>query len=179
MSVLVFIEQRDGKVRSASREALGAAIAVAGALGGEVVGVCPAAADPALAGLGDAGADRVLLATHPAFARYDAAGYASAVVQAVESVKPKLVLFPASAMGRDLAPRVAARLDVGLAADCTALTAEGGTLTAKRPVYAGKAIQKVRFPKTPAIASLRPKVFSPVEGAHELVRVLREEAKLL
>ena len=165
MSVLVFIEQRDGKVRSVSREALGAAIALAGTLGGEVVGVCPAAADPGLAGLGDAGADRVLLATHPAFARYDAAGYASAVVLAVESVKPKLVLFPASAMGRDLAPRVAARLDVGLAADCTALTAEGGTLTAKRPVYAGKAIQKVRFPKTPAIASLRPKVFSPVQGA--------------
>jgi electron transfer flavoprotein alpha subunit len=67
-------------------------------------------------------------------------------------------------MGRDLAPRVAARLGVGLAADCTAIEAEGGKLVATRPVYAGKAVQKVAFPKTPAIVSLRPKVFAALAG---------------
>src|SRR5262249_46968285 len=46
--------------------------------------------------------------------------------------------------------------------DCTALAVEGGRLIATRPVFAGKAIQKVTFPKTPAIASLRPKIFAPV-----------------
>ncbi len=165
MSILVFIEQRDGQVRSVCREALGEATRLAAALGGPVVGVCAAASDPGLAALGEAGAEKVLLAASPAFAGYDAAGYARAVVAAVEAVKPAAVLFSASAMGRDLAPRVAARLGAGLATDCVALAAEGGRLTARRPVYAGKALQKVAFPKALALVSLRPKVFAPVTQA--------------
>ena len=164
MAILVFVEQRNGSVRAVSREALGEASRLAQAHGGPVVGVCCAAADPGLAALGGAGANEVLLATHEAFARYDAAGYARAVVAAVELVKPQLVLFSASAMGRDLAPRVAARLGVGIAADCTALALENGRLVATRPVYAGKAIQKVAFPRAPGLASLRPKVFAPIAG---------------
>jgi electron transfer flavoprotein alpha subunit len=162
MSILVFIEQRDGRVRAVSREALGEATRLAVTLGGPVVGVCPAAADPGLTALGEAGAERVLLAAHPAFAAYDAAGYARVVAAAAETLKPALVLFGASTMGRDLAPRVAARLGAGLASDCTALTVEGGRLVASRPVFAGKALQKVAFPRTPALATLRPKVFTPV-----------------
>jgi electron transfer flavoprotein alpha subunit len=171
MSVLVFVEQRDGKVRPVAREVLGEATRIASAFGGEVVGVCAAAADPGLAALGDAGADRLLLASDPAFARYDADGYAAAVARAAEAVKPQVVLFAASAMGRDLAPRVAARLGAGLASDCVGLAVEGGALVASRPVFAGKAVQKVRFPRTPAIASLRPKVFAPVAGAGRAGRV--------
>jgi electron transfer flavoprotein alpha subunit len=161
MAILVFIEQRDGRVRSVAREALGEAVRLAATLGGPVVGVCAAAADPGLAALGEAGASEILLATHEAFRYYEPAGYARAVVAAVGRVKPSVVLFPASSMGRDLAPRVAARLGVGLATDCTALAVEGGRLVANRPVYAGKAIQRVAFAAVPAVASLRPKVFAP------------------
>ena len=163
--VLVFIEQRGAQVRAVSREALGEASRLAKALGGEVVGVCAAPADPGLAALGDAGADRVLLATNAAFARYDGAGFATVVAQAVAAVKPAVVLFAGSSMGRDLAPRVAARLGVGLASDCTAMSTAGGVLTATRPVFAGKAVQRLRFPNSPAMATLRPKVFAPVTGA--------------
>jgi electron transfer flavoprotein alpha subunit len=162
MSVLVFVEQRDGQVRAVSREALGEAVRLAAALGGPVVGVCPAAADPGLAALGEAGADRVLLAAHPDFAHYDPAGYARAVAAAAGALQPAAVLFAASTMGRDLAPRVAARLGAGLATECTALAVEGGRLVASRPVYAGKALQRVTFPQAPALASLRPKAFEPV-----------------
>lgn len=165
MSILVFIEQRDGKVRSVSREALGVAVRLAEGIGGPVVGVCAATADPGLAALGDAGADKVLLATHEAFVRYDASGAVAAVVAAVEAVKPKLLLFPASAMGKDVAPRVAARLGVGLATDCTAIDVDGDRLVASRPVYAGKAVQRVAFPASPAAATLRPKVFPAGAGA--------------
>ena len=174
MSILVFIEQRDGKVRSSSRETLGEATRLAAALGGPVTGVCAAASDPGLASIADAGAQKLLLATHADFARYDAAGYTQAVLAAVEAVKPNVVLFPASAMGKDLAPRVAARLGVGLASDCTALSADGGRLVATRPVFAGKAIQKVAFPLSPAIASLRPKVFAAAasNGAPAAVEAL-------
>jgi electron transfer flavoprotein alpha subunit len=165
MSILVFIEQRDGAVRGIAREALGEATRLAAVLGGPVVGVCAAAADPGLAALGVAGAERVLLATHPAFERYDAAGYASAVVAAIEAVKPEVVLFGSTTMGRDLAPRVAARIGAGLATDCVALAVEGGRLVASRPVFAGKALQKVAFRAKPALLSLRPKAFAALEGA--------------
>jgi electron transfer flavoprotein alpha subunit len=127
--------------------------------------VCAATSDPGLAALGEAGAQQALLATHAEFARYEPAGYAAAVVAAVERTKPALVLFSGSAMGRDLAPRVAAKLGVGLASDCIALSAEGGTLQATRPVYAGKATQSVTFRKSPAMVTLRPKMFAPVETA--------------
>jgi electron transfer flavoprotein alpha subunit len=164
MSVLVWIEQREGQIRGVSREALGEASRLAAFLGGPVVGVCAAAADPGLAGLGEAGAAEVLLATHESFGYYEPRGYSAAAVAAVEKVKPAAMIFPGSAMGRDLAPRVAARLGVGLAADCTALAAEDGRLVATRPVYAGKAIEKVSFPRAPALVSLRPKVFAPKTG---------------
>src|SRR5262249_50721736 len=116
MAILVFVEQRDGSLRSIAREALGeASRLVAAGLPGPVIGVCAAASDPGLAALGDAGASEILLAAQPSFERYDARGYTAAVVAAVEQTKPAVVLFPASSMGRDLAPRVAARLDAGLA----------------------------------------------------------------
>jgi electron transfer flavoprotein alpha subunit len=164
MAVLVFIEQRDGRVRPVAREALGEASRLAAALGGPVVGVCAAAADPGLAALGEAGGSEMLLAVHDGFRTYEPAGYVAAVAAAVEKVKPDVVLLANSAMGRDLAPRVAARLGVGLASDCTSLRVEGGRLLATRPVYAGKAIQTLAFPGRPAIASLRPKVFAPLAG---------------
>ena len=161
MSILVYIEQRDGKIRSVAREALGEAKRLAATLGGPVVGVHCGASDEGLASLGEAGAEKVLSAKHEAFARYEGAGYAAAVAAAVKSVSPKLVIFGASSIGKDLAPRVAALLGVGLAADCTSLDAAGGKLTARRPVMAGKAFERVAFPLEPAMATLRPKVFAP------------------
>ncbi|MBK7367883.1 MAG: electron transfer flavoprotein subunit alpha/FixB family protein [Candidatus Eisenbacteria bacterium] len=164
VSILVFVEQRDGQVRSVSREALGQATALAATFGGPVVAVCCAAADPGLAALGEAGAEQVLFAQHEAFASYDGAGYAAAVAAAIASVNPKVVLFAGSSMGRDLAPRVAAKVDAGLATDCTALVVDGGKLVATRPVYAGKALQKVSFPGAVALATLRPKAFAAPEA---------------
>ena len=161
MSILVFVEQRGGEIRPVSREALGEATRLAGALGGPVIAVCCAQSDPGLAALGEAGAEQVLFAQHEAFATYDGAGYAVAVAAAAQAAGAKVVVFPASAMGKDLAPRVAARLGVGLASDCTALGTDGGKLVATRPVFAGKALQKLAFPKSPALVSLRPKLFAP------------------
>ena len=160
MSILVFIEQRGGQIRPVSREVLGEATRLAASLGGPVVGVCCAAGDPGLAALGEAGAEKVLLASNRSFTEYEGAGYAAAVAAAARQSGAKVVLFSASAIGKDLAPRVAAKLGVGLAADCTALAVDGAKLVATRPVYAGKANLKVSFPSSPAVASLRPKVFS-------------------
>lgn len=161
MSILVYVEMRDGAVRPVTREVLGEAKRLAATLGGPVTAVACATGDVGLAALGEAGADTVLLAQHDAFARHDAAGHAVAVAEAARATGAKVVLFGASSTGKDLAPRVAALLGAGLAADCTALEASGGRLVATRPVMAGKAYEKLAFPLSPALVTLRPKVFAP------------------
>lgn len=160
MSVLVVVEMRDGQVRPVTREVLGEAKRLAAGLGGSVTAVACATGDAGLAALGEVGADTVLLAQDAAFARTDAAAQAVAIAAAAQACGAKVVLFAATAQGKDVAPRVAARLGVGMAADCTALDASGGRLVATRPVMAGKAFEKLAFPLAPAVVTLRPKVFA-------------------
>jgi electron transfer flavoprotein alpha subunit len=166
MSILVVLEQREGELKKTSFEAVAEARRLVGlGFGGDVVAVLPCApgGESHAAEAGAYGASRVLVAARPSFARYAPDGYAAAVVAAAKATSAVAVFFSASALGRDLAPRVAARLGAGLAADCTALEVDGGRLVATRPVYAGKAIQKVAFKTAPALASLRPKVFALTE----------------
>ncbi|MGH9260865.1 MAG: electron transfer flavoprotein subunit alpha/FixB family protein, partial [Acidimicrobiales bacterium] len=75
-------------------------------------------------------------------------------------------VFTASAAGKDLAPRVAAKLGAALAADVTDVTVEGGAIVATRPVYAGKALVRVKLTGRPALLSVRPNVFTPVSRPH-------------
>jgi electron transfer flavoprotein alpha subunit len=166
MAILVFLEQRGGEIKKTSFEAVSEARRLADAgLGGDVIAVLAGApgADAQAAQAGVYGADQVWFAADPAFARYQPEGYAAVVVAAQQKSGAATVLFSAGAMGKDLAPRVAARLGAGLASDCTQFDLEGGRLTATRPVYAGKAIQRVGFRSAIALASLRPKVFPLTE----------------
>jgi len=165
MSVLVFVECRDGHVRGSSLEAVSEArgLADAGSLG-EVIAVVVGHGVESPGSLGSYGADKVWLADKDLFARYQPEGYAESVAQACLRAEPALVLFAASGLGKDLAPRVAARLSAGLASDCTALEWKDGSLLATRPVYAGKATQKVRLATRPAMASLRPRAFTANES---------------
>ncbi len=175
MSILVYIEQREGHVRPVALEALGEGKRLAAALGGPAIAVYCGTADANLASLGEAGADQVLFAKHDAFAHYDGAGYAAAVAAAARACGAKVVLMAASSLGKDLAPRVAALLGVGLASDCTALETGDGKLVARRPVMAGKAFEKLAFPLSPAMATLRPKMFAaapPEAGKQAAVQSL-------
>jgi electron transfer flavoprotein alpha subunit len=81
----------------------------------------------------------------------------------------RAVVFAATATGRDLAPRVAAKLGVGVAADITDLAMDAGAIVVTRPVYAGKALLKVKVAAQPAVLSLRPNVFTPDAGAAAVV----------
>jgi len=166
MAILVVLEGRDGDVKASSFEAVAEARRLAdGGLGGDVIAlVCGAPAIAGAAGRAGAfGADKVLHAAHDSFARYQPDGFAAAVVAAQQATGASHVFFSATAMGKDLAPRVAARLSAGLASDCTALAVDGGRLVATRPVFAGKAIQKVAFTGGVALAGLRPKLFPLTE----------------
>ena len=156
-TIITFAEQRDGRLRRPSLETVSEARRLAAALGGasvETVLVGPAGL---AAELGAVGADKVHVFDLPAYATEP---YARAVAQVVKATGASIVLVPLTAMGRDLAPRVAAKLEAGLASDCVALAIKDGRLEARRPMYAGKAYATVRWEGDVQVASLRPNVFA-------------------
>jgi len=158
--VLVFVEERQGMVKKSSLEALSAARGLADVLKEPVTALLVGSAGPP-AQLGQGGADRAILARHDLLAAYSGEAFASTLVEACARVSPRIVLGAATAMGRDFFPRAAARLRAGLAQDCTEIRiAEGNQLECVRPIYAGKAFARVRPLSVPALATLRPNVFS-------------------
>jgi len=158
--ILVFIEERDGKVKKPSLEALSAARKLADQLKESVTAVRIGSGETPEK-LAAYGADRIINAGHDLLKAYSAEGFSAAVAQAAQKEQPRFILGAASAMGRDFLPRVAAKLGVGLAQDCVELhIADGQQLECLRPIYAGKAYAKVRLLMAPAIATLRPNVFS-------------------
>jgi len=163
--ILVFVEQRDGEIRKASLQAVSEAKRHGGA-GGEVTAVLVGAGiGGAAAGLGAWGAAKVFVADNPALGLYSAEGYTEAVTAAAAKAQPSAIFFAGTAMGRDLAPRVAARLGVGAIADVVKLARDGDGFTARRPVYSGKAFAEVTTAgKRPQVISLRPNVFAAEES---------------
>jgi electron transfer flavoprotein alpha subunit len=160
-AILAVTEQRGGALRKVSREAVWAARQLADQLGGTVDALVLGGpgVDVATADLGGAGADRVLVAADAAFANYAPDGYAATVAERAKAGGYASVVVSATATGKDLAPRIAARLDAPLVSDVTALGVEGGKVTAARPVYAGKAIQRVVIEAQLGVISLRPNTF--------------------
>ncbi len=160
-TILTFAEQRDGKLRRASLETVSEARRLAGALGADVTAVVIGPGSESLAAeLASYGADRVVVFDDAAFSTYATEAWARALAQAITEVKPAVVLVPFTAIGKDLAPRVAARIGAGLASDCVGFEVKGGSLAARRPMYAGKAYGTVEWTGEPRMATLRPNVFS-------------------
>lgn len=167
--VLVFTEIKDGKLKKASREALSIGRKLAEAAGGDLVAFASDAA--AAEEAGRYGAKKVYVAAVPA---YTTEAYTAAVVQVVKDVQPAVLLFAGTSNGRDLAPRVAARVNAGVASDVDRLEWTDGKLRARRPVYSGKVFATVDVTGTPAIATTRPNAFALEEaggGAAEVVNV--------
>jgi electron transfer flavoprotein alpha subunit len=158
--ILVFIEEREGKIKKTSLEALSAARKLADTLQESVVALRIGTGEPS-ANLAQYGADKIVNAQHEMLSSYSTEGYCAAVAQVAQKLQPRYLLGTASAMGRDLLPRVAAKLGVGLAQDCIEIrVVDGQQLECVRPIYAGKAYARVRLQMLPAMATLRPNVFS-------------------
>ena len=159
-TILTFAEQRDGKLRRASLEVVSEARRLAGPLGAAVTAVVVGPGSEGLAGeLASYGADRAIVFDDAAFGTYATEAWARAVAQAIADTRASVVLVPFTALGKDLAPRVAAKVGAGLASDCVSFELRDGKLTARRPVYAGKAYATVEWAGEPRVATLRPNVF--------------------
>ena len=164
-NVLVFAERREGALKRASLQALSAARSAAETLGGDVaVLALGSGAGEHAAELGKHGADRLLVAEAAWLDMYAPEAYAATIAAAAGDAEAGLILVPATSMGKDLAPRVAAILKTGMLSDITGLeTNADGTMRCTRPVFSGKAMATVAMPTArPCVASLRPNVF-PVQ----------------
>jgi len=152
--VLVVAEHRDGKLKKSTFELLGAASAAGNETHAVLLGdgVTDLAKE-----LGQYGASKVHVVQNPALKLYTAEAYAKVVAEITKSVGADILLASHTPTGRDFMPKVAAILNVGMAADCTQLTFDGNKIKVRRPVYSGKATAEVEFVGSgPQLATVRP-----------------------
>jgi electron transfer flavoprotein alpha subunit len=160
--VMTIAEQRDGEIRKISYELVSEGRRMADSLGQGVTALLLGAdVKEKASSLGHYGADKVLVADDPRLKTYTTDAYVSVIAELVKANDPAILLLGASVEGKDLAARLSARLEAGMAQDCTAFSLEDGNLVAIRPIYASKAYAKVTYSdSTPQIATARPNVLS-------------------
>ena len=161
MKVLAFAEQREGKLKKSAYEVTQAARKIADQLGAELVTlVIGDKVDGIASQLSMYGAKRVVVAQDARLHFYSTTAYAKIACEVAKRERATMLFLPASQMGKDMAPRLAAKLDAGIAADCVALKIENGDIVGTRPVYAGKALVDVKVTSPIKIFTLRPNVFT-------------------
>lgn len=142
----------EGNVRPLGWEVLTAARQIAEATGGEVTGLLLGSGIAEVARTwGSAGPNRLLIGDDPKLAGLTPGAGAAALQQAIAVVNPAVVLIPGTTAGRDYAPIVAARLGVGLAADCLEFSIDDGGISTLRPVLGGRALSRIHFDRDQTI----------------------------
>jgi electron transfer flavoprotein alpha subunit len=158
--VWIVADQRDGEIRKITYELVSEGRRLADALGQELtVLLLGSNVKDKAAELGQYGADKVMVADDPRLAVYTTDAYVSVIAELAKANDPAILLLGASVQGKDLSARLSAKLNVGMAQDCTAFSIEDGNLIAIRPIYAGKAYAKLTFENSwPQMATARPNV---------------------
>lgn len=158
--VLVFGEVREDELRNVSLEALSAAKSFANEIVGVLVGKDVKRFSEELI---QHGADRVVVAEHPNLATFTPEGYKQALLQVIEQENPDGVVLGHTSIGRDVAPRVAAKLQAGLVSDVTKIEVADGEVQFTRPIYAGKAFEKRVVREGLTLVTIRPNNFAVLE----------------
>lgn len=176
MKILAFAEQRDNKFKKSSFETVKAAKAIADQLGAEFVALVIGSGVTARGQeLHAYGALKVIAVDDESLARHSNTAFSKVIAEIATKEGAQVVFLAASQMGKDIGPRIAVKLEAGLAADCVGLKVENGEVIATRPVYAGKALADVKVTTARKVFSLRPNVFtataSPGTGVVEKVHV--------
>src|SRR4030042_964840 len=159
--IWVYAEHKDGKVKKVTFEILTEAKKLAAQEGGRLCAVLIGSGVEGMAStVGSYGADKVYCVEGDNLGTYTTGGFTKALCDLVQEEKPSIVLFGASINGKDLSARVAGRLGVGLATDCTGIGLDAaGRLQVRKPMFSGKVYAEVAFSDaTPQMASIRPNV---------------------
>ncbi len=160
--VLVLGEVREGSLRNVSFEAIAAGTQIAD--GGEVVGLLVGDAVAGLAGeLIAYGASRIVTVEHPHLKNYTSDGFSQAILAVIEQENPEAIVFGHTSLGKDLSPKIASRLKSGLISDVTEIEGAGDDTVFIRPIYSGKAFEKVKVKDGVVFATIRPNNIAPLE----------------
>jgi len=166
--VFAISEQRDGELRKVSFEVVSEGRRMADGLGSDLTAVVLGSGVEGLAEeLKKYGPDKIWLADDPALADYTTDGYTNVLSDLIRSADPAVVIIGASAQGKDLAGRLAARLDAGVAMDCVAVKIDNGRLTYTRPMFGGKILADVEIEGAPQIVAIRPNVMDIAEASKD------------
>jgi len=161
MKILAYIETRDGVLKKNAFETVTAARELGATMGGAftclVVGDSVSRAAEELVPYGAAD---VIVVESPELATYATGAVATAIAEVARHEGSTVVLMANTSRGKDLAPRVAVKLEAGLAPDVVSLRSTDGEVVATRPVFAGKALVDVRISTPTKVFSLRPNVFT-------------------
>lgn len=155
-TILVYAENRDGRLRQVALETLGAARLIAGDDDSIRILVAGSNITEAVSALNGYGADTIYTVEHDDLESYNPEAYMAAIEAVINKAQPEAVLFGHTAIGRDLAPLVAASLNAGQISDVTAIETEAGEAVFTRPLYAGKAFEKRVFTNGPWVVTVRP-----------------------
>ncbi len=160
--ILVLGEVRESSLRNVSFESLAAAKMVA--MGGEVIGVLIGESVHALGNeFIQYGADRVIVVEHPKLAQYTSDGYAQALLAVINVVNPDGIIFGHTALGKDLSPKLAAKLDSGLISDVTAIEEIGGVHNLFVRFILEKHLKRKSYLRVLIFATIRPNNIAPLE----------------
>ena len=174
--ILTFVEERKGEIVDASLEALSAGRQLARSLGGPLTALMIGEdLERHVRKLEEFGAERAFLAESEQLERYSPAAYARVITHVVKEHSPTLVLAAATAQGKDLMGRVAARLDKGLATGCTELDVEDGNLKIVRAIFGGVVLADVELKDEPKLLTLEPHAFPAEPAPNEGMTVERLE----
>ncbi len=158
-NIAVFLEQRDAAVKKVAWQMLSEARKLTDAAGGEVWAVLLHGGDCDAAEAGKYGAHKLIGATDDGFKTYNSEIWATALQNFCQAQKPDLLLLGATALGKDLGPRLAAKLGCACVSDAVGLKYEGG-FEIRRPVFAGKCFTDVTFNGDTAVVGIRPNAFT-------------------
>lgn len=157
MKVLVYCEHSNGKIKKGALEIISNAVNWSGAEVHALVLGAPGALESMVKDFSTHAPAQVHLAEHAGLAQYSPEGFAKVVADVAKNLSADALLTSVSAQTKDFFPRVAVKLDTGMASDCTALSLNSGKLEATRPMYSGKCFAGVEFlGAKPNIASVRP-----------------------
>jgi electron transfer flavoprotein alpha subunit len=165
LKILVFVEQREGKLKKCSLEVLSEARRLAVSKNGTVAAVATGS-EELIRQCAAFGAEKIYTCNHTSLTNYSTEGYTELLARCIQEYEPTVFLAAASAMGKELLPRVAARLDVSMAQDCIQIQwdhDQATTLELTRPIFAGKAFATIQLTGIPQIVSLRPNIFAVEE----------------
>ncbi len=162
-NILVYVESRDGQIQKVGFELLGEArrLATEGVLVKAVL-IGDNLKD-AINTLKGKNIDEIIVAEGKEYEHYNTLNYAAALAKVIKDEEPNIIFLGATSIGRDLGPRLSARLNCGLTADCTKLEVIDGLLNATRPAFGGNLMATIVCPNTkPQMATVRPGVFAAI-----------------